>query len=496
MNKKRSLLVGAISMFLVLFGAGLLCGCSESSHNNRNFYALTLCYDEKTNILSGQEEVKYFNNSENAFENLYFHLYPNAFRENAKAKVVSSAKEGEAYYAGDSYGHIEIHSVEIEKQNTAFSISGEDENILDVQLLEMLFPDEWVEITISFTVQLPFVSHRFGVGQNTINFGNFYPIACVYEEGKGFIQSLYHSNGDPFYSDCSDYKVVLDYAKSFSLATSGEVLEQKDCEERTVSTISANNVRDFCFVLSERFDKVCQMVDEVEVQYFGYKGDEDSDKNLSVAVNALQTFNEMFGVYPYKTLSIVKANFLHGGMEYPNLVLISDNLENEDYEYVIVHEIAHQWWYGVVGNDQYNHAWLDEGLAEYSTLLFFKYNSQYGQDFNQMIKNAEKSFKLYADVFMKVNGKVDGQMDKAVCEYATEPEYVQCTYTKGALLMDSIRKSVGEKKFIKALQQFYEKYQFQNVTPEDFIAIFNKTSKTDLEGLIKSWLYDKVVLGK
>jgi len=288
----------------------------------------------------------------------------------------------------------------------------------------------------------------------------------------------------------------LDYAKSFSLATSGEVLEQKDCEERTVSTISANNVRDFCFVLSERFDKVCQMVDEVEVQYFGYKGDEDLDKNLSVAVNALQTFNEMFGVYPYKTLSIVKANFLHGGMEYPNLVLISDNLENEDYEYVIVHEIAHQWWYGVVGNDQYNHAWLDEGLAEYSTLLFFKYNSQYGQDFNQMIKNAEKSFKLYADVFMKVNGKVDGQMDKAVCEYATEPEYVQCTYTKGALLMDSIRKSVGEKKFIKALQQFYEKYQFQNVTPEDFIAIFNKTSKTDLEGLIKSWLYDKVVLGK
>ena len=494
---KKNFKIGLIfcGAFL-LFAVGLvMSACKQSETNNLNQYTLNLSYDSKNMTLSGQEEVCYFNSSENAFDQLYFHLYPNAFREGAISKVVSSTKSDEAYYNGVSYGNIQIQAVAFDSGKGDYSIGGEDENILIIPLQETLYPDESVKLYISFEVNMPQINHRLGVGENTVNFGNFYPIACVYEEGVGFSQDLYHSNGDPFYSDCANYMVSIEYDSCFQLASSGTEKQSEQIGDKTTKTISAQNVRDFCFVLSEKFEQASQEVEGVAVNYYGYQGDEDLQKNLDIASSALQTFNQLFGQYPYQTLSIVKANFLHGGMEFPNIVLISDNLEEIDYGYVIVHEIAHQWWYGVVGNDQYNHAWMDEGLAEYSTLLFYKNNPQYGEDFDKMIANAQNSYKLFVKVYSKVNGKVDLVMDKPVCEFETEPEYVECTYTKGVLLMDAIKGSVGEKTFLKALKNYYSQYQFKNATPAHFISVFNKTCGGDMESFINSWLYDKIVTG-
>ena len=181
-------------------------------------------------------------------------------------------------------------------------------------------------------------------------------------------------------------------------------------------------------------------------------------------------------------------------MEYPNLVLISDEVSNEDLAYVIVHEIAHQWWYGVVGNDENNHAWMDEGLAEYSTILFFENDSSYGQDCESMIDNSLQSYKTFVRVYTNVTGSVDTSMDRALSAFNTEPEYVQCTYTKGMLLFDAIRETVGDRKFFKALEDYYQDFSFKNATPADMIASFIKSTGYDLEGFILSWLEGDVVV--
>ena len=458
-----------------------------------NEYQISLTFDEETFKLEGKESIKYYNNSENMFTHLYFHLYPNAFRESASAKVVASTNRAEAYPNGDSYGQIDINNVYTENGNLSFEIVGEDENILQVKLDNAIYPDESITLNIDFVTTLANINHRLGYGDNTINLGNFYPIACVYEDGVGFGQSLYHSNGDPFYSECANYQVTINVNSKFEVASSGQLIVSSSQNNFKQNTYKGENIRDFCLVLSEKFDIVSSDVDGVMVSYYGYQGDKNLNESLQTAIDALKTFNEMYGEYPYSQLSVVKSNFLHGGMEFPNIVLISDKVSDADYGYVIVHEIAHQWWYGVVGSDEYNHAWQDEGLAEYSTLLFYKKNKQYGEDFNQLINGANDSYKLFEEVYTKIQGSVDGRMDRPLCEFETEPEYVQCTYTKGVLLFNNISELISEKKFIKALKSYYKNYKYKIAKPEDLIAVFVDFGGSKMESIFNSWLKGNVI---
>lgn len=464
----------------------------------RSSYQLNLSFDENDHKLKGKEKIDYVNNSENCFDYLYFHLYPNAFRQGSKASVVSDNNIEVAYPNGLSYGEISILKVYSEKESDlSFTIEGEDENILSVKLSQPLYPEERCYFTIEFETILPNINHRFGYGEDTINFGNFYPVACVYEEGKGFAKALYHSNGDPFYSECSNYEVEIECDKNFVIASSGVEISNLQDDTKQIAKYEAKNVRDFAFVLSKNFSQVSSEVDGVKVTYYGYEGDTNLENCLKVSVDVLATFNDMFGKYPYKTLSVVKSNFIHGGMEYPNIVLISDKIDDyKDLNYVIVHEIAHQWWYGLIGNDQYNDAWIDEGLAEFSTLLFFEKNAEYGEDYKTLINNALNSYLLFEDVYIKVAGSVDGRIDRAINEFETEPEYSQCTYTKSVLMLNSFRELIGKDKMIKTLKKMQEKYQYNLITPEQFIAEFEKYGGKETESFFRNWLDGKVILKK
>ena len=527
-NKKFKIISLIVLFVAVILIVTILCVNGLREDNTPvSSYKMQLSYDQTSHSLTGREEVTFVNNYDNMFTYLYLHLYPNAFREGAKNPIVSIADEDEVYVDGESYGGIEVLSVTGGGENLEYSIEGEDSNILKVNLPCEVYPDEQITFTIEFVTTLANVNHRLGYGNNTTNFGNFYPVLCVYEEGEGFKTDLYHSNGDPFYSEQANYEVEICYPSSFSLATSGVVLSETNISpadknttsvqnnsnsnftsaqdnsnsenttsstDMTMAKVSGDNIRDFCFVLSEIFASKSQQVGLVKVTYYGYTGDNNLNTCLEIAVDALNTYNDLFGEYPYSTLNVVKTNFIHGGMEYPNLVMISDDLSQEDIAYVIAHEIAHQWWYGVVGNDEYNHAWMDEGLTEYSTLLFFERNEKYNVDSKAMIDSATESYKTFVRVYSQVNGSVDTSMDRPLNKFDTQPEYVQCTYTKGLLMFDSIRKSLGDRKFFKALEDYYTDFAFKNATPADMIASFNKSSHCDLEGFFNSWLNGEVVI--
>lgn len=471
----------------------LFVGCSEKS-DTLSSYNIKCVYSESEKTLYANEIVDYVNTSDNLLNEVHFHLYPNAFRENAKAKVVSSSNEAKAYPNGKSYGEIKIQDVSITEKVMDYEIGGSDENILIVKLSKGIYPDEHVVIDITFEVVLPNINHRFGYGENTINFGNFYPIACVYENGKGFVEDLYHSNGDPFNSDVANYKVEITYPEKTVLVSSGDQGKTSLDKDLKTTVVTANKVRDFAFVLSEKFSKTSESVDGILVNYYGYD-DEDAKASLSVSVKAIKTFNELFGKYPYATVSIAKANFVHGGMEFPNLVLIADDISShQDYEYVIVHELAHQWWYGVVGNNEYQNAWLDEGLTEYSTLLFYENNPDYNLSYSEMIKAVNKNYKLFVEVYSKVNGSVDTSMNRRLDEYATEPEYVNCTYTKGVLMFDTFREMVGDKKFYKALKTYYKNYMYKRVSAEEFIACMSSFTGYSIEDFFLSWIEGRAVI--
>ena len=193
-------------------------------------------------------------------------------------------------------------------------------------------------------------------------------------------------------------------------------------------------------------------------------------------------------------MNVAESNFCIGGMEFPNLVYISDAIEDfETYQYVIVHEIAHQWWYGVVGNNQTKDSWLDEGLAEYSSALFYSHNKGYTTTYESLVKKANTSMGVYQTIFEKVYGKEnDDSMTRNLKEFKTETEYVYNAYIKGFLLYDSLSSLLSEKVIIKCLKSYYKTYAFKIATPELLIAEFEKVTSCNLEPMFKSWLSGSV----
>lgn len=495
-------LISAIALIVLIFT-----GCtSKTLSQNLTDYNLNLTIDTENKTITGTQKVNYLNNTDVTLDNIQFHLYPNAFREGAKISPVSLTNEHKAYPNGKSYGKIDIQSVKVsgmnctlklneddEINNPSYLITGEDENILKINLTKELYPDDKIEIEIEFFITLPNINHRFGYGDNTINLGNFYPIACVYEDGN-FKTDLYHYNGDPFYSEMANYNVSITYPDNYKMASTGNLINTTAENNLTTNMISAKSVRDFAIVLSDQFKVISQECDGIMVNYY-YFSDESPDKSLEIACKAISTFNNLIGKYPYSTLAVVEANFVHGGMEYPNLIYISNDItDHTQYEQVIVHETAHQWWYNVVGNSEYDNGWLDEGLTEYSTALFYEINPNEGIDKDLIIKNAYSNYLLFVEVYGDVYGKLDTSMDRNLSEFKTEPEYVYLTYVKGMLLFDTLREILGMDKFTKCLQTYYKQNSFKIAKPEDMISAFEKASNTKLETIFKSWIEGKVIL--
>lgn len=461
----------------------------DKESKNLTNYTMDITYND--HAISVNQTVDYINASDINFDKIYLHLYPNSFSEGAINKPVSTLNESKAYPNGFSEGHITINEVLVSDEAQEIIISGTDYDILEVEVGE-LAPNDRVEIEIKYEVVIPNCLHRFGYGDNTINVANFYPIVAVYD-GEWNLDS-YHSNGDPFYSDMSNYNVSITAPSQLVLANTGQVDSQSISDNLTTYNITARAVRDFAFVLSDKFSVATTNYEDVEIKYY-YYDDDNFNQSLQSAVDSIKTFNELFGEYPYKTYSVVKANFIHGGMEFPNLVIISDSVSDyNDYVNVIVHETAHQWWYGLVGNNEYDCGWLDEGLTDYSTALFYKYNPSYGIEFEDVIKNTTNSYVNFVEVYTKVLGKVDTTMTRNLSEYNTEPEYVYMAYVKGALLFESLRENLGEEKFLDVMKKYFKDYSFKNATPEALIGTFEKHLNCEMKGFFDSWLNGKVII--
>ncbi|MBQ7977060.1 MAG: M1 family metallopeptidase [Clostridia bacterium] len=493
MLKKKFLSLFSLVVVLFVFAGCGETNALESASKQGSDYKITATLDYTNKTLSASQNVCYLNNSPNELNEVKFHLYPNAFREDASVyRAVSTTQSSRAYPNGFSEGNIAISKVKVGQNEVDFAITGEDENILSVPLNDVLRSGHSTEISIDFSLTIPNCHHRFGYGEDTLNLGNWYPIACVFESGQ-FVTDGYSPNGDPFYSDISNYDVTLTYPAILKIASTGEIVENNTSSSQTTTKMTAKAVRDFAIVLSEKFEVISATTGNTTVNYF-YYDDENATQHLQTSIDAVNTFNEMIGEYPYKQLNVVKTNFLQGGMEYPNLVYISDDVDvNEEYNNVIIHEIAHQWWYGLVGNNECEYAWIDEGLAEYSTALFYDKNPEYNKTSDQVLSSALSSYLLFCDVYREVYDSFDTSMNRNIHKFNTETEYVYLTYVKGVLMFDSISEMIGQNKMEKVLQNFYENNVFTNVMPSDLIKSFESVAHKKLASYIMSWLDGSVV---
>ncbi|MCH5162926.1 MAG: M1 family metallopeptidase [Clostridiales bacterium] len=484
MKKKLTavILSAAVGMSLVA------CSPSEQKKNSKYTIEATLAEDY---TLSATVTCKYVNNTDVPLGELWFHLYPNAYRNGASVAPISDADISAAYPNGRSYADMQITAVTVGGSARDITISGVDENILTVPLGKTLEPTDSINVKISYTLKLPNVSHRLGYTDKSVNLGNFYPIACVYKDGA-FVADPYYSTGDPFFSECADYTVRFSAPEKWSGAFTGSVKSKSSADGVTTYNVSAKNVRDFCAVFGE-YQKMSGLAGSTIVNYY-YYDDGTPEASLNTSIDAVNTFSKLFGEYPYAEYTVVQTSFLHGGMEYPCLSMISDKYSGDSYKDIIIHETAHQWWYGAVGNNEVKYAWLDEALAEYSTMMFYEVNTEgYSYTFNGKRADAMSAYVLYCETY-KEGGMGDTSMTRAVNEYANDTEYSYMTYVKGALMLDDVRNSVGSSAFKAGLKRYYSTMKFEIAEPQDLVGAMEKSSKRRLSALFDSWLKGDVKL--
>jgi aminopeptidase N len=242
------------------------------------------------------------------------------------------------------------------------------------------------------------------------------------------------------------------------------------------------------------------MVDGTTVTSYYLPGHEEAGRRaLDVATRSVQVYNDRFGAYPYPHLRVVETYFLiegsPGGMEYPGLVLVSSEFydpesslaRSDEPEVVWAHEVAHQWWYGVVGNDQVDDPWLDEALSTYSSILYFE--AAAGQ------KAADRQLRWQCTLpyrAIQVAGG-DRPVGTSLDEFdENELAYAAIVYGKGGLFFEKLRELLGNDRFLAMLQGYYAAHRFGVVQPVDFeqsmLAAAGPGEQAAAERLYQNWV--------
>ncbi|HHW91517.1 MAG TPA: M1 family metallopeptidase [Firmicutes bacterium] len=430
-------------------------------------YQLDLVLKPEEGTLEGTCFLKYTNNEGESLSELYFHLYPNAplFSEGSRVK-----------------GSLVIEEVLLNKGPVPWKQEG---TLLKVELPEPLPPGKETVLDLTFQVQVPPLGERFGTRKGIVSLGNWYPILAVYEDGAWRLDP-YYEIGDPFYSDVALYRVTLRLPRRFCAAATGNLREVRKLPWwRKELYFETGPVRDFALTVSKNYQVARREVEGITVQSFYLRGQEEGGRlALEAACAALAFFQEVFGPYPYDQFSVAASGFFAGGMEYPNLVFISSELyrpgAEKMLEYVVVHETAHQWWYGLVGNDQIREPWLDEGLADFSSNLFYEFCRPGWQ--GKVPGSPVDLYELYQE------GAAGGIIRRPLGEFASDLEYSLLVYGKGSMVFVELRKILGEEPFFQILKQYVSEYSFRHATIDDFIRLCARYTDVDLDQFFYKWL--------
>ncbi len=463
--KKFIVLTLTIAFSLSLFG------CKNESQNGMAQYDINLTLYEDMTV---EGKMTYTFYSPSNLTAVYFSLYPNAFSQTAEISPVYSSDELRAYPNGKSYGQIDVKSVKTFGKEMEFQTTGINQNTLVVGFDKRVESGERVEVYMEFSVVLPNVKHRTGYADNTVNLTNFYPVACVYENGE-FYKSVYYPSGDPFYTECSDYKVSLTLPSEYSVASSLSPISTEWSGGNTEYLYQRNCVRDVAFILSKKYKIIEKPCGDTTVKYY-YFDDKNPEKTIETACSALSFFSDKYLKYPYAEYVVAEGDFLYGGMEYPCLSLISNEIDNDYRDYVVVHETAHQWFYGILGVNQNEIGYFDEGLTELSTALFLSKYS--GTKIENYINQTISSYLSIKEALAYSGNTLPPVMERNLKDFSSEAEYVMIAYNRSQIMFYEILKTLGESKFYKLMKNFIKTNSYKNVTAKDFCKSLEKTSKT------------------
>lgn len=476
---------------------------------------------EKT--ITGFETIVYKNNSPHTLDFIWFHLWPNAYKHDSTALMtqIRSDSSRKAKATIFSPGTIEglAFSVNGKPAQTRSHANPQYIDITKVVLPDPLLPGDSVVITTPFKVILPPYFSRAGHADGEFMACQWYPKPAVFDQ-RGWHELPYLDMGE-FYSEYGDYSVSLTVPSAYVVGATGTLLTKEEADVykrigaknasnrkkdptlytspfqtlKKTLTYFAKQVPDFAWFTDKNFvvqyDTV-KLSGGMTIDVFSFYHNKKKTlwvNSIDYIKDAVHRYSGWIGEYEYPTVQAVEGpkNNSSGGMEYPMITLItSPDKEAESLDATIAHEVGHNWFMSMLGSNEREHAWMDEGL---NTFFQFRYeaekyrgNSIFGKSIPSTIK------KLPSDQFLNaiynaihqglpMNSAMDIPSDK----FSNSREYGLVSYIKTALWMHILEASVGPEKTQRAVQRYFQQWKNKHPQPADMQASFEEATGEQLD---------------
>ena len=491
-------------------------------------YAITARLNTDARAVDAEEMITWLNDSQDDVHELYLHLYLNAFRDSKS----TFAREANRSITPDNAGGIDIHFLRtldgVDLLPNSSYVHPDDDNaddmtVLRVPLPRALRPAESVQVRVGFTSRLPLALGRSNAaaGCDFYFVAQWFPKIAVYRQSRGWNARQFHRNTE-FFADFGEYRVTVTVPGTYIVGATGIRDSSRVNADGTVTfTYHQADVHDFAWTASPRFLEFrevfshptlpsTQIILLLQPEHHRLR-----DRYLNAIRNALEYFGEWYGEYPYETITVVDPprTSNSGGMEYPTLITgrarwlaPDDVLDPED---VVVHEFAHQYWYGMVASNEFEDPWLDEGFATYSEMRLME--RVYGYTMSAF--RIAGGIPLHGVPLMTLDGfPLIAVMDKVRVHYQYEARfrflqnmqndpmarwgftqydhetYITNAYDKPALMLLTLEKILGEQTMMAVLRTYFQRYRFRHPEPRDFYDVVDEVSGRDM-----SWFFSQIV---
>jgi hypothetical protein len=502
-------------------------------------YTINVTLNDKDKTLDAFEKIVYTNNSPDTLKFIWFHLWMNAYKNDKTAfseQMVANNNTDFYFSKEEEKGY--INRLDFKVNDVTATITEHPVNI-DIARLNLptpLPPGKSITITTPFHVKLPKNFSRGGYTGETFQITQWYPKPAVYDS-KGWHRLAYLDQGE-FYSEFGKFDVTITVPSNYIVASTGvlqnsdelqqlktlgkqkledqssyktfdkelkpkakkegktffEVMPASSTETKTLRYIQ-DKVHDFAWFASKLFlvqyDTVRLATKTVDAFTFFYPWQKDNwEKSISFEKEGLRKYSEWVSEYPYSVMSAVSGdeNKTSGGMEYPTITLITTTEGGQELDITIVHEVGHNWFYGVLATNERDHAWMDEGFNSYyqNRYELEKYGTYSELNANglNLFKNKtpDDALELMLNFMFKI---YKDQPIETTSEQFSFLNYGLIVYLKAGIWMKKLEEYLGKEKFDQAMKAYYNEWKFKHPQPEDFKTSIEKSSGGSIEELWK-----------
>jgi len=511
-------------------------------------YEIWVELDDVNKMLHGKEDIVWVNKTADEIQDMWFHLYNNAFKNELSTMIQESSRESllgievidELLPEEEEWGWIDVTSIKLADGQDLMTTMKfiphdepphpEDQTVMRVLFPEPLRPGEEVHLQIEFQSKIPSTMiMRSGYYQDSYFLAQWFPKPGVYEEGKGWNCHEYHLYSE-FYADFADFTVHITIPSQFVLGASGRQTKSLASQDgkTTTFTFYQDRIHDFAWTADPDFIKVerdfiaaaevspeeyeeiarrlelsvesVKLPDVKMILLIEPEHKKQIDRHFKALRAAIKYYGLWYGPYPYETITMVDPPFRtgSGGMEYPTLFTAGTRILRSKKvlspEGVIVHEFGHGYWYGLCANNEFEEAWLDEGITTYSAGEVLA--KAYGPGTLHISLNRipaaylfdlPRSYDYVSDRAMGIQVMELDPIATFSWKFYSLGSYELNVYHRASTCLYTLERLVGEDIMLRILRTFQMRFRFKHPQTSDFIQVVNEVTGRDL-----TWFFEEL----